>query len=624
MKKAIIIIIALLVVAGGVFAGLFFFTDIFDFMKPANENFSIQAKKLFGGKTAKQEVSYQDYLASIEPLKGQNKSYTSNTELSMNVSLPSSVLDYSSQRMINNTNIKLAQSYDVDSKAQAIDMGITYDDSDIINLQAIVDGKKIGIKSDDFYGKTLVFDMDKFVSFCKSNNIEVDENQVKTALNSYEKALNNSSKTNQLIYDLFYLTEDEYNAINKNYGDLLTSLVDQDKYSSKKGQKVSVNGEEVKTTAYTLTLSGKDIYNYIHKLAERAKDDGNIKSIIINKYNLLVKFMKESVDEDELENMTIPDLKTSDIEKAMDSLIKALEQSEESFSSFKYSLRFTIYANKNQDPVRFDIALAKGSDDEGTVFFTEEVGEGKNTYTINVKDLLKKLDSSSSSSKDDDENEDEDEDEDYSSSLSSSSSSSLSSVADALDKIVIVDKYESSDNSKKGTITVSIKASDETQDVLSVEYEKVNSKSEIKNKMKITSPLMSTVSLDIDLEATGLESDKQDMVCNISAKVPVGYSSYEFGLKAKSSIEYGKTDIPSLTDSNSFDVFSKKAEELQPVIDEIFTNASNKLPSKLSKFGVTVTKDQILALKPTVKAPAAPATPAEGTTPDAGTEQPAA
>lgn len=619
MKKAIIIIIALLVVAGGTFAGLFFFTDVFDFMKPANENFSIQAKKLFGGKTAKKEASYQDYLASIEPLKGQNKSYNSNTELSMNVTLPSDTLDYSTQRIINNTNIKLAQNYDADSKATALNLGITYDDSDIINLQAIVDGKKIGIKSDDFYSKTLVFDMDKFVSFCKANNIEVNEDEVKTALNSYEKMLSNSTKTSELLYDLFYLTEDEYNAINKNYGDLLTSLVDEDKYTSKKGQKISVDGDEVKTTAYTLTLSGKDIYNYIHKLAERAKDDGNVKDLIVKKYDMIVKFMKESVESEDLTDMNIPDLKTSDIEKAMDSLIKELEQSEESFSSFKYSLKFTIYANKSQDPVRFDIALVKGSDDEGTVFFTEEVGEGKNTYTINIKDLIKKLDSSSKSSRD----EDEDIDSSYSRSSTRSSSGSLSSMADALDKIVIVDKYESSDDSRKGTLTVSMKASGETQDVVSVEYENTNSKSEIKNKLKITSPLMSTMALNIDIEATGLDSDKQNMICDISAKVPVGYSSYEFGLKANSSIEYGKADIPSLTDSNAFDVFSKNAGELQPVIDEIFTNASDKLPSRLSKFGVTITKDQILAEKPTISAPA-PETPAEGTVPTEGTEQPAA
>lgn len=620
MKKAIIIIVALLVVAGGTFAGLFFFTDVFDFMKPANENFSIQAKKLFGGKTAKKEASYKDYLASIEPLKGQNKSYNSNTELSMNVSLPSSTLDYSTQRIINNTNIKLAQSYDVDSKAAALDMGIKYDNSDIINLQAIVDGKKVGIKSNDFYSKTLVFDMDKFVSFCKANNIEVDEAKAKAVLDSYEKAMTNANKTNQLLYDLLYLTEDEYNAINKNYGDLLTSLVDEDKYTSKKGQKVSVNGEEIKTTAYTLTLSGKDIYNYIHKLAERAKDDGNVKDLIIKKYDLLVKFMKESINQEELTDMNIPDLKTSDIEKAFDSLIKGLEQNEESFTSFKYSLKFTIYANKSQDPVRLDIALAKGSDDEGTIFFTEEVAEGKNTYTINIKDLLKKLDSSSKSSRD----EDDDTDTTYSRNSAKSSRSSIQSMADAIDKVVIVDKYESSDNSRKGTLTISMKASGETQDVLSVEYEKVNSKSEIKNKMKITSPLMSTVSLNIDLEATGLDSDKQNMVCNISAKVPAGYSSYEFGLNAKSSIEYGKADIPSLTGSDTFDVFSKKAEELQPVIDEIFTNASDKLPSRLSKFGINITKDKILAAKPTISAPA-PETPVEGTTPEEqATEQPAA
>ena len=101
MKKAlkiILIIVAILAVLTGIFAILWFFTPVFNFLKPASDNFSIQAKKLFGGK----EMSYSEYLESIEPLKVQNESYTSTTEVSANVSVPSSIVDYSTQRMINN------------------------------------------------------------------------------------------------------------------------------------------------------------------------------------------------------------------------------------------------------------------------------------------------------------------------------------------------------------------------------------------------------------------------------------------------------------------------------------------------------------------------------------------
>ena len=85
MKKAIIIILILLVVLTGVGAVLWFFTPLFDFLKPARDNFAAQAKKLFGAKT---EMSYSDYIDSIEPLKAEQKSFVSKTDISANVTFP--------------------------------------------------------------------------------------------------------------------------------------------------------------------------------------------------------------------------------------------------------------------------------------------------------------------------------------------------------------------------------------------------------------------------------------------------------------------------------------------------------------------------------------------------------
>ncbi len=603
MKKAIIIIISLLVVLGGTFAILWFFTPVFDFLKPASDNFSVQVKKLFG---AKEEVSYQDYIASIEKLKGKDESYTADAKVSMNIALPTKVLDSDTQKLLNSSSVEWKGSYDKDSKKISNDLKLSYNNKETFSLESVVDGKKVSVSSKDFYNKALTFDFDKFKSFCEQNNIQVTDEQMK-AIEESLKSIDSEStaKASNFMYDLMYLTEEEYNALNKNYGDILTTLVDEDKYTTKKNQKVKVGGDEVNTTAYTLTLSGKDAYNYINKLAEMAKDDDNLKSILVNKINMMKNYIVSeagsevlTVQNEKKENdEKIEDIEKSDIEELLSSVIKELEESKEAFSSLKQVLKFTIYTDKKKNPVRFDVAIAKDEEDEGAVILSEEVEDGKNTYTIDLKELYNAVEDSSSSS----------------------------STADNMPKIIIVDEYEATDTSRKGKISVSAKAGGEKQNIIDIEYDKVNSNSEMKNNIKVSSELLKSLSLNLKIESTGLDKDKQDMVCSIDASIPVGYTTYKVKLDAEGSIEYGKSDIEKLDESNSVDVFSKSEEEITTIVKEIITNASNTLPSKLANYGVNITKEEILSLIPAEQtAPTVPATPTIPEAADPNAVQPAA
>ena len=87
MKKAIIAIITVLVLAIGTCTCLYFFTDVFNFLKPTSETFTVQAKKLFGIN----EQKYSEYEKNLNKLKIDN-SYTSEGELKANLNLPSSTL----------------------------------------------------------------------------------------------------------------------------------------------------------------------------------------------------------------------------------------------------------------------------------------------------------------------------------------------------------------------------------------------------------------------------------------------------------------------------------------------------------------------------------------------------
>lgn len=604
MKKAIIIIIAVIVVLGGAFAGLYFFTDVFNFLKPASDNFSIQVDKLLG---SEENLSYSEYEENINKLK-QDSSYTSDFNMSMNISLPSSYISYSNQKLINSSKLNLKTSYDADSKAMSADIKLSKDNSEVIAASAIVDGEKVSINSKDLYDKYITIDLNKYESFCQANNIEPDKD-LKESIEALSKM--NTIDTNSLAYDLYYVSEEDYKALEKNYGNILTDYIDKDNYTTKKNQKITVGDEDVKTTAYSLTLSGKDAYNFLDKLITQMKDDSTLKNLIINKYNVIKKYQDSyaEISSDSDLNTQMPELKESDLDTFFSNLIKDLEESKDDFEDIEKNIKLTIYSDKKSNPVKFEVAILDDEDDkEGTVIFTEELEEGKNTYKIEL-DKLSKLSGNKSSSS--------------SSSYTNSSSSSLTSALGSLSQIIIVDEYESTDDSRKGTITVSAKASGRKEEMLKIEYDFVNSKSELKAKLSMSSPLSTALSLDFNYDVTGLDTDTQKLEFSMSGK----YSIYSVSFDINGTMKSG-ADITKLSDSNSVDLFALSSEEFVKLYTDVITNAANNLPSKLSKYGVKVTKEQILSAIPTTTTPEDTTTQnPEGTTENSNTEateQPAA
>lgn len=632
MKKAIIIIVSVLVLAVGACTCLYFFTDTFNFLKPASTNFANQAKKLLG---TDKDDKYSNYEEMLKNLKFSEKSYTSNADISMNMSVPSSVVDYSTQKMINSSKLKYSSSYDANSKAMSNNMGLYKDNKEFLTLQLVQKDQTISLGCNDLYDKTLNFDLSKYEDFCKNNDITVDS-ETKASIDAL-KSMKDSNYTD-LLYDLLYLSEDDYNSLHKTYGNLLTDLISKDNYSTKKNQKISVAGDDIKTTAYSLTLSGEDAYNFINKLIDTVKKDDSTKKIIIDKYNVLKKYnsaafvtydsksnskiknippdfnssVTDSTSSQTKEDTDLSDLTTSDIDAFLDDLVKDLEKSKDSFTNSNQCLKFTIYSNKKSEPVKFEIAvLDDKKDKDGSVIFTEELSDGKTKYTIDIKELNKLSESNVESDNEESSNnitrnsvnnnllnntDAIDSSNTFVKEKKSSSSieSKLSSLADSISEIIIEDSYKKTDDSRKGTLTVSAKASGSKQEMLKIDYENINSKSEFKTSFSVSCPLYSAVSLDYTYDITGLDKDTQDFKLDLSGK----YSSYSLKASATGSITYGKSDIPEITSANSVDVFSLPQADLQKLTSDIVTKASDTLPSKLSLYDVNVTKEQILSILP--------------------------
>lgn len=570
MKKAIIIILSVLVILGGTFAGLWFFTDVLNFLKPANENFSIQLGKVLGGK---ENLSYSEYEKNLKSLH-LDGSYSSDFNMKVNVNLPSSYMDYSDQRMLNSSTLKVKSDYDADSKKKSADITLAKDGSDVINVKSVMDGSKLSIKSDDVYDKYLTIDYSKYESFCKKNNIEVDS-ETKQSFDMLTKI--NDLDYNKLAYDLAYVSKEDYEELHKKYGNMLKTLVDEDNYSTKKNQKISVGDkDDVKTTAYSLTLTGEDAYEITKKLVEEVKGDSTLKKLIVEKYNLIKEFNDEYndvIDSDTLyyaEPEKMPKLTESDLSEALEDLLDELEDSKEDFKDIEGALRVTIYSDKKNEPVKVVVEILDDEkDDEGTIIFTEDLEKGKNTYVINFDNITKLSDSSSSTRR-----------------SYSSSRSTLSSISE----LKFVDEYEEKGDTRTGTIKVYAKVNgSKSEEMLKIDYETVDSKSEQKLKLNVTTPLSSAISLDLEYDLKGLDTDTTDVTLKLSGK----YSIYSVSADISGTIK-SSADVESV--SNSVDIFDLSTEELDALEKEIVTNASNTLPDKLSKFGINVTKEEILEM----------------------------
>ena len=548
MKKAIIIIVSVLVILGGTFAGLFFFTDMFDFLKSSNETFISQAKKLMG-MNSKEEFTYEDYSSTIENFKvSQDSSYTANANVSIKMS-GMNTPDENSKKLVETLNssiIKYSTSYDASTKASSAKIGISSNNEDVISLSAVLKDKSINVSSSDIYDKTLKFDLTKLESFLKQNNISYDEKVLKSAVGILTGE--NSTVSSDFVYDLFYISEKDYNSLKDTYGDILEKSIDEDKYTTEKNVKVEVYGEEEKTTAYTLTLTPEDLIDILLNYVEAADEDSTLKSLVADKYSkvrdLLVS-TSEAYGNDEVDfDKELPKLSASDLSKLTSSLKTSLENAKDSAKDTEGSIKMTIYSKKNE-PVKAEFILFEDDDDDdGEVIFTAELSDTKNTYTINMSDSSD-------------------------------------------EKLVVVDEYEATETSRKGTVTIT--ADDES---MALNYETIFSDSECKIAFSMEDPEEKT-SINYNMHIKDLKDETQ----NYEYTFGIAEESAEsIEIKVTGSITNGKSDIPSISTENAVDVFALNQTEISGLVSDVVTSASDKLPAKLSKLGFEVSKEQILSI----------------------------
>lgn len=519
-KLIIIVIIAILVVLGGTFAGLWFFTDVFNFLKPANDVFSNQIEKALNLEGVKFS-NYSDFLKEYKEMS--DKSYKS--KFNMTADLKISKLNSEIQDTINKSKITIESNADIKGKKAQNKIGLYSDNSEILSLDLITNDTKLGIGSKDLYDKYLSISLEDLTKFIEKNSSEFDEEELEMILNSF-------SNSNINIYDLLYISDEDLKHFDETYRDCFTKLISKDCFTTEKKIEVDVNDDTVKTTAYYLTLTGEDTYNFVSELTNLIKDDSVLTKIITEKANLLL----ESASEEKLSEDDVKDL----VSKTLDELLKELEEIKDKKDT---AIQIAVYSN-NSKPVRIDLDNIKDANDldEKETIFSIEYAKSKNIYTIYQNEKA---------------------------------------------YVTIVDEYtKNSDEEKVGKITA--KASGVS--VGTLDYEIINKDNENKLDLSLNVPL-AQISGKINFSSKG--NYKKEPV-TIEGLMSFKYKEDSATINFDGSIEYGDVSIPELTSSNSVDFLKLSETEMKDEVVKILTKASEVLPSRLKLIGIDVKPEDIL------------------------------
>lgn len=383
-KKIIIpIVIVLIVLAllGGIFAFLWFKTDLFNFMKPAGDVWENQIEKALNLDGAKFS-DYSDFLKDYKEMSG--KSYKS--EINMTAKLNISELDSNIQNTINKSKIKLESSADISGKKTQSKVGLySTNNSEILTLDLVSNDSKFGVGCKDLYDKYLSVSAEDLVEYLKKNNSKEFSS---SDLELLEKALSGS---NVDPYELLYVSDEDLKHFDDTYGNILSKLISKDCYSSEKNVEVSVDDSKTKTTGYYLTLTGADAYKFAEDLSKTVKDDSVISRIITDKINLVL----ENAGQKKISESDVKDY----INQILDSLLSELESIKDEKDS---AVQIAVYSEKNE-PVRIDVNLIEDVEkkDDKETLFSIEYAKSKNIYTLynNGKEYMTAVDEYTKNSK---------------------------------------------------------------------------------------------------------------------------------------------------------------------------------------------------------------------------------
>ena len=514
----IVIVLVILATLGGVFAFLWFKTSLLNFLKPSEDVFADQIKKAFNLEDAK----FSDYSESLKKYKDLSDKPV-KTKLNVTAKLNISELDDEVEEVVNKSKLTIESNADIKNKKSQSKIGLYSNNSEVLTLDMITNDGKVGVGCKDLSDKYLAFSMNDLIDYIKKDG-SMDEEELKML-----SKIASGDSINP--YDLLYVSDEDLKHFDEEYSvNKILDLISKDCFSKENSVEIEVDGDTVKASKSSLTLTGADAYKFAEDLSNKLKDDSVVTKLVTEKANMLLEY----AGQDKISEKDVKDLMDELFGEMLDEL-KGLKDKKDS------AVQIAIYSKSNK-PVRIDVNMLEDVEDsDSEKLLSIEYAKNKDIYTI---------------------------------------------YNDGKAYISIVNDYEKKEKEQyKGKLTAKAQGTS----IGTLDYEIVNKDKESKVYLDLSIPLAS-VSAKVDISSNG---DYNKEPVKINGLINFKYNKESAEIKFDGTVEYGDVSIPELNSSNSIDVLKLSEEESKTELDKILKKASEVLPARLKLIGIDVKAEDI-------------------------------
>ena len=250
----IVIIVAVLAVAGTVFGYLFLKTDLLKsnkelFAKYVNQNFD-----------SFKEISNLKIIDTYKNLKNEDK-YESNSELNVIYSEGGEV-----SSPYNNLKAKLNIQKDDGQNYYYADGQVLFADEEYLESEIIKENEIYGVRFSDV--------VKQFVGIKNDENLENVAKDIGIDSIYLESIIDIIDGTREASDEV--ISQKDRTEIKDQYSKIITDAVIQGNFSKQKNAVITYNNASTKTNAYTVTLTSQQVEDMIVKILNNAKQDTSI------------------------------------------------------------------------------------------------------------------------------------------------------------------------------------------------------------------------------------------------------------------------------------------------------------------------------------------------------------
>ena len=354
-KKIAIIFAILVIIASVAFGAVYYFTDMFKTPQ--------QAFYLYLDKAAKLDNSYtyQDMLDELQVAK--TKSYKAETTMGVDFNIKGYESTEAQQlsEVLKNLKLKINTEAKPSEKKSTSNLSLNFGGLSAGGLKVVRDNDIYGIKSDLLDNKYLAVENRNLKDLMRK--LGQDASQVPNKIEELD------------IYDLLYVSKEDQEKLKNTYKNIFKDGIPADKYTKQENVNQKINGEDVNTKEYKLTLDETDFLNVITKLLETVKEDDTLLNLLVEKMNFIIDnpaFEKIETSADySLKNSApisksksiMQKLTKSDLKDVVNEILNELKLEQKYAGSSK--AEFIIYVNNN------DVAKIEVKNSDETVLAIE-------------------------------------------------------------------------------------------------------------------------------------------------------------------------------------------------------------------------------------------------------------